>query len=78
MSAQGKDGEDATPGLGPTDGNKPRLAVRVPGIGEHERTRHRKQNCFNLRKRNTVLLTFAPIAAIPFKSGNSEVREHRR
>src|ERR1700693_2751770 len=33
MSAQGKDGKNATPDLGPADGDEPRFAMRMPGIG---------------------------------------------
>jgi len=77
VSAQGKDGKDAAPGLGPADGDKPRLAARMPDIGEHERTRRRKQDSLDLRKGNAVLLAFAPIAAIPFEPDNSYIREHQ-
>jgi hypothetical protein len=77
MSAQGKDRKNAAPGLGPADGDKPGFAVRMPGIGEHERTRGRQQNSLDLRNRNAVLGSFAPIAAVPFKPDNLHIRDHQ-
>jgi hypothetical protein len=77
MSAQGKDSKNAASGRGPADGDKPGFAVRMPGIGEHERTRGRKQNSLDLRNKNAVLAAFAPISAIPFKPDNLHIPEHQ-